>query len=293
MIRLLALDLDGTLLSSSGELSETNKQAIRKAEESGVLVTICTGRRFRDAVPIALELKLNSPIISHNGALIKFADTGKAVYALKIHPETAKAVVQIGRELKLDAMISADPHGKGTLFYERISEDNLPLLAYINWARKMHGKEVEEAVHQVSSLDSIVYEAEIVHISFSGSCHRMQELQQVLNSELNSQVNVIPTVYPKQNFTLIDVLPPEASKGKGVQIMTEIHGISSAEVMAIGDNLNDLEMLEFAGISVVVANASTELLQNERYYKTLSNDENGVALAIERFIFQNGKNSNH
>ncbi|GIU81681.1 MAG: haloacid dehalogenase [Pyrinomonadaceae bacterium] len=293
MIKLLALDLDGTLLSSSGKLSETNKQAIRKAEESGVLVTICTGRRFRDAVPVALELQLTAPIISHNGALIKFAETLEILSASTINPTVAKTVLQIGRELGFDPMVSVDPHGKGTLFYERISEENLPLLAYINWARKLHGEEAEEAVHYVPNLDYVLDESEVVHISFSGACERMQEFQEVLESEMNSQVNVLATVYPKQNFTLIDVLPPDTSKGAGVEKLAKFYGFSSSEVMAVGDNLNDLEMLEFAGISVVVANASSELLFNEKYHKTLSNDENGVALAIEKFIFQNGKDSGY
>jgi Cof subfamily protein (haloacid dehalogenase superfamily) len=293
MIKLLALDLDGTLLNSSGEITEQNKQAIRKAEESGILVTICTGRRFRDAVPVALELQLDSPIISHNGALIKFADTLKTVFASTINSAKAKEVLQIGRELGFDAMISVDPYGKGTLFYERISEENLPLRAYIKWAKTLHGDEAEKAVHHVSNLESILDENEIVHISFSGTCKRMQEFQEILQLKLSSQVNILATIYPKQNFTLIDVLPPDASKGTGVEKLASFYGFSRSEVMAIGDNLNDLEMLDFAGVSVVVANASKELLSNDKYYKTLSNDENGVALAIEKFIFQDGKNSSY
>jgi len=77
MIKLLALDLDGTLLNSKGKISEENKLAIQKAENSGVLVSIATGRRFRDALPVALELQLNAPVICHNGAMLKYAQTLK------------------------------------------------------------------------------------------------------------------------------------------------------------------------------------------------------------------------
>ena len=73
MIKLLALDLDGTLLDSRGKVPEANREAIRAAEDAGVLVTIATGRRFRDARPLGLELDLNAPLITHNGALLKFA----------------------------------------------------------------------------------------------------------------------------------------------------------------------------------------------------------------------------
>lgn len=284
MIKLLALDLDGTLLSSRGEISEANREAIRLAEQAGILVTICTGRRFRDARPVALELRLNAPLVSHNGALIKFADTLETVDASTLHKDTVKEVLEIARSFGADALLSADPHGKGTLFYESISENNLPLRKYIEWAKRLHGDEAEDAVHYVENLDSILDEAETVHISFSGSCQTMYDFQQILRTQVCTEVNVLATVYPSLNFTLIDVLPPSASKGSGLAKIAQVYGFSQSEVMAIGDNLNDFEMLEFAGVPVVVANASPELLQDERYHKTLSNDENGVALAIEKFI---------
>ena len=88
MIKLLALDLDGTLLNSNGKIPEANKTAIKLAEEKGVLVTICTGRRFRDARPLGLELELNAPIICHNGALLKYADSLETVVASTIIHET-------------------------------------------------------------------------------------------------------------------------------------------------------------------------------------------------------------
>ena len=81
MIKLLALDLDGTLLNSRGEIPDKNREAIRAAEHAGVLVTIATGRRFRDARPVGLDLGLNAPLITHNGARLKYADTLRTVHA--------------------------------------------------------------------------------------------------------------------------------------------------------------------------------------------------------------------
>jgi hydroxymethylpyrimidine pyrophosphatase-like HAD family hydrolase len=86
------------------------------------------------------------------------------------------------------------------------------------------------------------------------------------------------------DFTLIDILPPDASKGIGVEKLASINGLTPDEVMVMGDNFNDLEMLEFAGTPVVMGNADPKLLEREEFYTTLSNDENGVAAAIERFI---------
>jgi len=98
----------------------------------------------------------------------------------------------------------------------------------------------------------------------------------------------LTTVYPRLDFTLIDILPPDASKGIGVEKLALLNNLSAENVMAIGDNFNDLEMLKYAGTAVVMGNASLELLEREDFHTTLSNDENGVALAIERFIL-NGK----
>ena len=112
----------------------------------------------------------------------------------------------------------------------------------------------------------------------------MLELQKLLETELHTTVNILATRYPQLDFTLLDILPSDASKGIGVEKLALIHKLSAENVMVIGDNFNDLEMLEYAGTPVVMGNASPELLENENFETTLSNDENGVALAIERFI---------
>src|SRR5882757_2030579 len=118
MIKLLALDLDGTVLNSHGEVSERNLKALRAAEENGVYVTIATGRRFRDACPIAFKLGLNAPIITHNGTLIKHAETLETISVRLIESETVQEILAVGRKFGADPMMSCDPHSKGTLFYD-------------------------------------------------------------------------------------------------------------------------------------------------------------------------------
>jgi len=284
MIKLLALDLDGTLLNSRGKISEENKIAIRKAEEKGVLVTIATGRRFRDARPVALEIGFNAPIVTHNGALLKFAESLKTVEFSLLNNETVREILRVGKATGGDALVSIDPHGQGTLLYDRVSDENLPLKKYIAWAKTLHGDDAEESVRHVTNLEDIVNDTEIVHVSFSGGCRPMFEMQRILEGELRDSVNILATVYPRLDFTLLDILPPDASKGIGVEKLAALHGFSCENVMVCGDNFNDLEMLEYAGTAVVMGNASPELLERENFYTTLSNDENGVALAIERFI---------
>lgn len=284
MIKLLALDLDGTLLNSRGEIPEKNLEAIQQAEAHGVLVTIATGRRFRDALPVARLINLNAPLICHNGALIKYVDTLENVAVSLLAREIVGEILRVGKEFGGDALLSADPHGKGVLLYDRISAENIPLQRYVEWSKRLHGAEAEEAVHHVENLESINDELETVHISFSGACLPMADLQKVLEDELQDSVNILATIYPHLDFTLIDILPSDASKGIGVEKLALMNKLSAEDVMTIGDNFNDLEMLEYAGTAVVMGNASPELLERADFYDTLSNDENGVALAIDRFI---------
>jgi Cof subfamily protein (haloacid dehalogenase superfamily) len=284
MIKLLALDLDGTLLNSHGKIPEANKIAIKKAEEKGVLVTIATGRRFRDALPVGLELELNAPLITHNGALLKYAENLKTVAVSILANDTIREILRVGREFGADAMLSADPTGKGTLYYDRVSDENVPLQKYIAWSRSLHGDEAEAAILHVESLEDILDKTETVHASFSGNCAAMANLEMILRTELDSIATVLTTVYPNLNFTLIDVLPPDASKGIGVEKLALLNDLTAENVMTMGDNFNDLEMLEFAGTPVVMGNASPELLERGEFYTTVSNDENGVAAAIEKYI---------
>ena len=283
-IRFLALDLDGTLLNSQGKISEQNLAAIRAAEERGVLVTIATGRRFRDARPVGIEAELNAPLITHNGALTKFAQSLETVNVAVLEENEAREVLRVGSKFCSDAMISCDPRGKGLLLYENVSETNIPLQKYIAWSRRLHGDEAEDAIRHVPSLEAVLFEIEIVHVSFSGQCAPMSELQNALESELGDSVKVLATIYTAQDFTLLDILHAEASKGYGLQKFADARGIRREEIMAMGDNFNDVEMLEHAGLAVVMGNAAPELLENPSYETTLSNDESGVAAAIERFI---------
>lgn len=291
MIKLLALDLDGTTLDSRGLITNANREAIRAAEERGVLVTIATGRRFRDAQPVGRGLSLNAPLITHNGALLKYSDSEETVSCSLLSTETSLEVVRVGKDYGGDALVSTDPHGHGTLLYDRISEDNLPLKKYLRWSETLHGVEVgREGVAHVESLEDILHEHEIVHISFSGSCDAMGAMLSVLGRELGNAVTILPTIYPQLDFTLIDILPADASKGHGVAKLAELNGLTPENVMTIGDNFNDLEMLEYAGTAVVMGNADPKLLERPEFYTTLSNDESGVAAAIKRFILNQENN---
>lgn len=282
-IRLIALDLDGTLLNSRGELTERNRRAIESARGRGVRIALVTGRRFRDARPLALELGLDVPVIAHNGALTKHARTLETVAALLLPKEAAREVVRTGRTHGADALVSDGHDGPGLLLYDHISEGNTALAKYVAWSRRIVGDEAGEAVRQVPSLEDYL-DHDPVHVAFSGTCAAMRSLFEVLAREAGDRVKSLLTLYPKADFALLDVLHPLASKGAGLAAVTAEQRLTRDEVMAVGDNLNDLEMLEYAGVGVVMANAEATLLARNHFHRTAANDEDGVALAIERFV---------
>ena len=153
-ISLLALDLDGTLLDSRGHISERNRIAIDNAREQGVRVALVTGRRFRDSRPVALDLGLDIPLISHNGALTKHAATLQTVSVLPLPLAAAHEALRVGRAAGADALLSDDHEGLGVLVYDHIRSENSPAHKYISWARRIHGdEEGANAVKQVASLE--------------------------------------------------------------------------------------------------------------------------------------------
>ena len=282
-INLLALDLDGTLLDSRGLISQRNRLAIDNAREQGVRVALVTGRRFRDSRPVALELGLDVPLISHNGALTKHAETLQTVAVLPLALAAAREGLKIGREFGADALLSDDHEGLGVLVYDHIRGANSAAYRYIAWARRIHGAEGANAVQQVDSLEDYL-DHDPVHLAFSGGCEEMDQLEEILKAELGPTVKILSTKYLEQDFTLLDIVNPSASKGAGVAAAAAELGVSREEIMAIGDNYNDLEMLLFAGVGVVMANAPLSLHEIAGLHPTASNREDGVALAIEQFI---------
>jgi Cof subfamily protein (haloacid dehalogenase superfamily) len=283
-IRFLALDLDGTLLNRRGEISVRNRQALDSARERGVHVAVVTGRRFRDSRPIALELGLDVPVISHNGALTKHARTLETVSVLPLSATAAKQALQIGRAAGADPLLSDDHEGLGVLLYDHLSGDNIAVHKYIAWAKRIHGEEQgEEAVRQIQSLDDYL-DHDPIHLAFSGTCRKMDALEESLHRAMGASIKMLSTKYPKEDFALLDIVNPAASKGAGVAAAAAELDVERENIMAIGDNYNDLEMLLFAGTGVVMANAPQSLREIEGLYPTSSDIEDGVALAIEKFI---------
>jgi hydroxymethylpyrimidine pyrophosphatase-like HAD family hydrolase len=198
--------------------------------------------------------------------------------------DAAREALRVGRDAGADALLSDDHEGLGVLVYDHLSGDNVAVHRYVAWARRIHGEAGKRnAVRQVDSLENYL-DHEPIHLAFSGRCAAMDQLEELLKTELGASVKVLGTKYYEQDFTLLDVVNPAASKGAGVAAAAAELGLDPDEILAIGDNYNDLEMLLFAGTGVVMANAPVSLREIPGLHPTTSNIEDGVALAIEKFI---------
>jgi hypothetical protein len=273
-IKLLALDIDGTLLNRRSKVTPRVREALDQAQAQGVLIALVTGRRFSSARPIVQELELSVPLVSHNGALTKNILTLETIQYHPFENEAARAVISLGREFGADIICCDDPQGLGKMVLEGYSPANRALETYL--------KKYWDAVVEVPDLLAYLNH-DPIQIMFSGTCDRMDEFCQLLATTMGARAQIFQTRYRQVDLTIVDVLSPAASKGEAVAALARRHGIEQAEVMAVGDNHNDLPMLRYAGLGVVMANAEDELKQLG-FAITASNEEDGVAVAIEKFI---------
>jgi Cof subfamily protein (haloacid dehalogenase superfamily) len=275
-IKLLALDIDGTLLTPQGEITPRNSAAIDRARQSGVQIVLVTGRRFNSARELARRLEMGAPLISHNGALTKNVDT---LETLDYHPldvGVARAIIGFGRECGADMICCDDPDGLGKMVIEGISEENKSLHRYLDKYR--------DSVNVVSDLLEYVDHPPI-QIMFSGRCDPMDDYAARLKAAIGERIQLFKTRYRSADLTILDALSGAASKGASLATIAKKHGVAREEVMAVGDNHNDLTMLRYAGLGVVMANAEDEL-KLMGFELTSSNEEDGVAEAIERHILK-------
>jgi Cof subfamily protein (haloacid dehalogenase superfamily) len=274
-VKLIALDIDGTLLDSRWTLPEANRAAIAEATRRGIEVALVTGRRYDFAMPIALQIGAPLTMIVSNGAIIRTQD-GETRLRHLLPRDTAARVLEITRLWRDSAAVIFDRPCKNVIL-ETFATDDPIRTAY--YARN------KEFIGQAIPLESCLTE-DPLQVMLSGKVDSMREADAVLRaSQATENFKVASTVYESRNFSMIDVLHPQCSKGTALAEWATLRGLTREEIMAVGDNHNDLEMLSFAGVPVVMGNCVPEL-RNFGWHETASNDHNGVAAAIELFALR-------
>ena len=278
MIRLLSLDIDGTLLDSAGRLPPANRDAIARALDAGVEVALATGRRYDFARPIFEALPGPLTLILSNGAVVKNGEGQTAMRHL-LPRETARHVLVTTPAHRATAAIVFDRPREGQVVFERI-----------DWKHPRHApffRANRPFLAEQQPLEDALTE-DPIQVMFTGGCGEMRvlfdELRTAGAATGSPDFTVALTEYLGRDFSLVDVTRAGCNKGTTLRAWADAQGYAAAEVMAIGDNLNDLEMLEFAGRPVVMGNGLDEL-KARGWPVTATNDDAGVARAIETFVF--------
>lgn len=262
-IRLIVMDLDGTLLTSEKNVSDYSKQVLGRAMKKGVAVTVATGRMLISANYFGREIGANAPLICCNGALVQAMEEKEPLFERTFPPETTLELLELAHE-----------HGWYVQWYIRekiYAEDYRP--AYFAAYRTVKGFSLQEVGHNFSAYAEGV--AQVVMRDLEAGIGAISAL---VRERFAGRVEV----QQNMGYTL-DLTPAGVTKAVGVEAVMRRLGISPEEVMACGDSDNDLAMLSLAGTSVVTANGQEEAKALASYL-ALSCDEDGVAKAIEELV---------
>lgn len=269
-IRLIALDIDGTLLDSGWNLPEANRAAVTEAVRRGIEVALVTGRRFDFAKPISAQLGCPITMVVNNGALVK-SNSGETRLRKLLPVDVARS-----------ALAATKDFVEGTaVVFDRLRENQVIFdhLDITDAARRGYYERNKEYISFCSPLESCLTE-DPIQVMYTGPVEKVRDAARTLRAMPGAnQFALALTEYETRDFALADVVHPAVSKGATLAEWAALQGYRREEVMAIGDNLNDQEMLEFAGVPVVMGNCVAEL-KRSGWRETLSNDEAGVAAAI-------------
>jgi Cof subfamily protein (haloacid dehalogenase superfamily) len=270
MIRLIGIDVDGTLLDSRGQMPPANIDAIHEAVDAGIHVALVTGRSYPFARPIADPLPSSLTLFVSNGAVERGLD-GSTFARRLLDRRVARSVLHSTRPFRHAAALVFDRDADRQVIFETMDWEHPGRKAY--WTRN------QSLIAQSVPLEDALVE-DPIQVMFNGGVETMRTLVDTLREDARDFA-VSLTEYVHRDFSLIDVTAPSATKGQALAWRAGQLGLTRDEVMAVGDNFNDLEMLEFAGVPVVMENAVAGL-KERGWAITGHHDRAGLADAIRR-----------
>lgn len=268
MIKLIAIDLDGTLLNSEGTISPENKAALKKAKEMGLKVVICTGRPLLSIAKILDELNLREHgdyAITYNGGLVQRTDTGEILSQKTLTKAEAAELYALSKELQLPCNL--------------LDLDNIYELPYPKGKESWYKKTNQALPFVSTTMEELPEDAQFNKIVF---CYEAEEIGEAIK-KIPAEFYDRYTIF-KSRPILFEMMNKEVDKGKGIEILSDLLGFKADEVMTFGDEENDFAMIEYAGIGVAMGNAVPELKLAAQYV-TDSNNDHGIATALEKFVF--------
>lgn len=268
MRKLIVLDVDGTLINSNGVITERTKKALIEAQKQGHKVVISSGRSPRGVMNFAKELKMDvyeSYIANYNGAVVTDMKTMQEPINHKLTVNEVRDILQFADGLDIDYLI----YYKDKVYVN--SKDTIKL-------SEVTSKNQVEAVIIEDLSTSIDFEPN--NILFSQDPSKIKEPSDIL---IEKYGNMYTTIFSESYF--FEIMPKDVSKGSALLEIASYLGIAHEDTYAFGDNYNDLSMIEAAGNGVAMGNA-VEDLKNKAKYITKSNNEDGIAIFIEKYILE-------
>jgi hypothetical protein len=281
-VRLVAIDLDGTLLPTFAQtLVPRTAQALRAAQQAGITVAIATGRRTNYTVPL-LEghgLRADTPLITSNGAVTRTLG-GESIDRCHLEARVARGLCGLLREFGA-VVFTFDRPGRGELVLEDLEQAHGRISLWVEANRN--------AIEVVKPLEDALPDGENpIQGMVTGGLAKMKLAETALKaSHWSTSCECVRTEYPARDLSILDLLPPGVSKGWALERLANRLGVDRKATMAIGDNWNDVDMLEWAGQGVIMSNAAQELrtMAKMRGWKQAPpNDREGVAVILERAV---------
>lgn len=281
-VRLVAIDIDGTLLPSfSQTVSPRNAEALRAAQRAGITVAIATGRRTAYTAPLleGLGLRADMPLITSNGAVTRTLG-GDPLDRSHLKASVARELCGLLRPFGT-LVFTFDMVGRGELVLEDMEQAHQRIALWVEANR--------DAIEIVQPLEDALPDGDDpIQGMVTGGVERMRQAEKALRaSNLTSFCEAVRTEYPARDLSIVDLLPPGVSKGWALERLANRLGIDRKETMAIGDNWNDVNMLEWAGQAVLMGNAAQDLrtlAKTNGWKQAPPNDEDGVAVTLERAL---------
>jgi Cof subfamily protein (haloacid dehalogenase superfamily) len=272
VIRLIGIDADGTLLDGEGELPAANRDAVASAVAAGVHVAVVTGRSYPSIRSLVDALPASVTLLVSNGAVERGMDGSTRARRL-LDRGVARRVLDATPDYRSEAALIFDRDDRRQILFESMDWTHPARQGY--WARN------RALIDLAAPLEDALVE-DPIQVMFNGGVAGMRTLAEDLTRRARGYA-VSLTEYPDRDFSLVDVTAPEATKGRALAALAAALGVARDDVMAVGDNFNDVDMLEFAGVPVVMANAA-DALRRHGWHVAPANDDAGVAAAIERLV---------
>ena len=273
--RLLAVDIDGTLLDSASHLRPAVRDALRRAVACGLRVVLCTGRRYRTAIPIAEELGLALPIVCHSGALVKDTATHGTLLARHIESDVLRLLLDLLDEFGLAPMVYTDTFERRTDFYLR--RDAQLTHYHTDYLLKNDG-----CYRFLASLHEGL-PAPALQVCTFGELDRLQQVRPLLRERLAGRTTCHLLSSAKYLGNFLEFQTGLASKWAALSDLLTAFRVAPEEVVAIGDDENDISMIQAAGLGIAMGNAPYAV-KSAAHLVAPSNDEDGVAHIVDKLL---------